>query len=345
MSIAPLNIRTSALTILAAAVLAACGGGGESDNNSGSTHSSTPTPAATTIPLLTSVMPSTYGASSPEKIIFDKINAERMKCGFGAIQQNTLLDTAAKNHGVYVVANKEYGHYETTGKTGFTGVDAVARANAVGYTSKAWISEGISFPSPALADDYATFSVLNQFSGPYHSQTLLAEYTEIGIGFTKAPSATEFGASVLNFGSGDLSVGQLPTATGSAGIRTYPCEGVSGIYPALYGETPSPIARNLSTSPAGHPIMVIGDFQKKLILASAAIIEVPTGRSLPIHRLSTQDNDINAKTLRGPHVGYVLPDVPMLPNTTYSVTISGTNDGQAFTRNFNFSTGSDYVKP
>ena len=42
---------------------------------------------------------------------------------------------------------------------------------------------------------------------------------------------------------------------------------------------------------------------------------------------------LNANTLRGPHVGYVLPDVPMLPNTTYSVTVSGTNDGKAFTRN------------
>lgn len=337
MSIARLNFRTSALTILAAAVLAACGGGGDSDNNSGSTPAPTPTPAATSVPLFTSVTTPTYVASSPEKIIFDKVNAERMKCGFGAIQQNTLLDAAAKNHGEYVVAHKEYSHDETLGKTGFTGIDAVARANAVGYVSKAWISEGISFPSPSLSVDY---SVLSQLSAPYHSQTMLAEYTEIGIGFVKAKSNTEFGAVVFNFGSGSLSIGQLPSATGSSGVRTYPCDGVSGIYPALYGETPSPIARNMSIAPAGHPIMVFGDHQKKLTLTSATIIEVPTGRSLPIHRLSTQDNDINANTLRGPHVGYVLPDVPMLPNTAYSVTVSGTNDGQAFTRNFTFSTGS-----
>lgn len=342
MSIARINIRTSALTILAAAVLAACGGGGESDNNS-TTPTPAPTPAGSSVPLLTSVGTPTYVASSPEKIIFDKVNAERMKCGFGAIQQSTLLDAAAKNHGVYVVANKEYGHDETPGKTGFTGANAVARANAVGYKAGAWVSEGIAFPSLSL--NPVDYSVLSLFSAPYHSQTMLAEYTEIGVGVVKAKSDADFGAVVFNYGSGSLSIGQLPSAAISTGVRTYPCEGVSGIYPALYGETPSPIARNMSIAPAGHPIMVIGDFQQKLTLTSATIIEVPTGRSLPIHRLSTKDNDINANNLRGPHVGYVLPDVPMLPNTTYSVTVSGTNNGQAFTRNFNFSTGKDYMFP
>ncbi len=333
MSIARLNIRTSALTILAAAVLAACGGGGDSDNNG--TPTPTPTPVATSVPLVTSVTIPTYVANSPEKIIFDKINAERMKCGFGAIQQNTLLDTAAKNHAKYNLDHKEFGHYETQGKPGFTGVDAPARAIAAGYKPVAWVSEGISyrhFFSPVATN------VLSQLSAPYHSQTMLAEYTDIGIGYSNMVEG-EVGATVFNYGSGNLEIGQLPSS--SVGVRTYPCEGVTGVYTALYGEVPSPMTRDMSIAPAGHPIMVIGDHNKKLTLTSATIIEMPTGRSLPIHRLSTKDNDINANTLRGPHVGYVLPDVPMLPNTAYSVTVSGTNNGQAFTRNFTFSTGEE----
>lgn len=343
MPIARLNIRTSALTILAAAVLAACGGGGDSDNNSGSTPAPTPTPAATSVPLFTSVTTPTYVASSPEKIIFDKVNAERMKCGFGAINQSTLLDAAAKNHANYLLTNKEFGHSETQGKPGFTGVDAPARAIAAGYKPVAWVSEGISYTSNQPILD----SVLLQLVAPYHSQTMMAEYTEIGIGYVPSPDQyrSQTDAIVFNYGSANLSIGQLPQATGAAGVRTYPCEGVTGVASALYGETPSPINRNMRIAPAGHPIMVFGDHGKKLALISASIIEVPTGRNLPIHRLSTMDNDINAKTLRGSHVGYVLPDVPMLPNTAYSVNISGTNDGQPFTRNFTFSTGSDYIKP
>lgn len=339
MSIASLNIRTSALSILAAAVLAACGGGGDSDNNSGSTPTSTPTPAGTSVPLFTSVTTPTYVASSPEKIIFDKINAERMKCGFGAIQQSTLLDTAAKNHVKYLELNKgAFTHEEIPGKPGFTGLMAPERAIAVGYKPVAWVSEGMSSSIGNPPEE----SVISQLAAPYHSQTMLSEYTELGLGTFRSAA---YDMTVFNYGSASLSIGQLPSATGSAGVRTYPCEGVSGVAPALYVETPQPIARNMTTAPAGHPIMVFGDHQKKLTLTSAAIIEVPTGRSLPIHRLSTKDNDINANYLRGPHVGYVLPDVPMLPNTTYSVTISGTNDGQAFTRNFTFSTGIDYVFP
>lgn len=116
MPIAHLNIRTSALTILAAAVLAACGGGG-SDSSSDNVTVPAPTPSATSVPLLTSVITPTYVASSPEKIIFDKVNAERMKCGFGAIQQSTLLDAAAKNHVKYLELNRgAFTHEEIPGK-------------------------------------------------------------------------------------------------------------------------------------------------------------------------------------------------------------------------------------
>ena len=39
------------------------------------------------------------------------------------------------------------------------------------------------------------------------------------------------------------------------------------------------------------------------------------------------------------HQALVIPDASLMPNTTYAVKIAGTNDGVAFTRNFNFSTG------
>lgn len=341
MSIARLKIRTSALSILAAAVLTACGGGGDVDTPAApTTPVDTPATAVpgVSVPLLTSLPTTTYAANSPEKSIFDQVNAERMKCGFGAIKQNTLLDAAARNHANYIIANKEYNHVETADKAEFTGKDVTARAKKVGYVSIAKMSEGISFP---YFTETLEFSVRTQLSAPYHSQTMLAEYTEMGIGFI--PSKDGFGTTVFTFGSGNLSIGQLPSLDGN--VRTYPCEGVSGVNPALYGEQPSPTYRTLAKAPAGHPIMVIGDYKKVLTITSASVIEVPTGRSLPIHRLSTWVNDINSSILRGSHVGYVLPDVPMRPNTTYSVTISGTNDGKAFTRNFNFGTGNDWVKP
>ena len=90
--------KTLALSITFAAALAACGGGG-----GGTTTTATPT---TPVPvangtIVTSVPVATYAAGSDERIAYDYLNAERQKCGFGLLAQDTRLDASAAAHVSY----------------------------------------------------------------------------------------------------------------------------------------------------------------------------------------------------------------------------------------------------
>lgn len=375
------HAKITGLSVVASAILAACGGGGSDPTTNANTTVTPPIQAAQSVPMLTAVTTPTYAAGSQELDAFNTLNAQRMQCGFGAINQSTLLDLVAKNHSAYQRSMLERNidqadlHSEDPTQPLFKGENPNIRAINQGYKPNggAGVSEVIeqfwgSVPTPASGIpatwiSTGEYDVRTLLSAPYHSMILLAEYTEVGIGrlpsngtytihdptnpvYTAAEKlafADQVNVTTINLGSGSLGVGQLPTATGSAGVRTYPCQGVTGVMPALYGEIPSPLMnRSLAASPAGQPILVLGDYGKVLTLTSASIIEVPTGRSLPIARLSTKTNDPHPEVVMGGNQwGYVLPDVPMLPNTAYSVTVSGTNDGQSFTRNFTFSTGID----
>jgi hypothetical protein len=57
-------------------------------------------------------------------------------------------------------------------------------------------------------------------------------------------------------------------------------------------------------------------------------------------RVSTDENvTLRAPVKYGANDGYIVADTPMLPNTPYKVTITGTNNGAGFTTSFTFTTG------
>ena len=138
-----INAKFLASGLAMAAALTACGGGG------GST-----TPTAVTTPVVTPVVApvaavptftlaspptSTYAVGSAEKKMFDQLNQIRIGGGFGALQQSTQIDQAAKAHADYVITNYFVGgvgspelfklqtngvlgaHVELTGAAGFSG--------------------------------------------------------------------------------------------------------------------------------------------------------------------------------------------------------------------------------
>lgn len=109
-----------ASVIVAAAVLSACGGGGGGTTNAGATLAppNTITPAVITPTFLAANIDSTiytanYAAGSEEASAFTLLNAERVRCGFGSLKQNTKLDDAAYGHVYWKQINGYTGHYQT----------------------------------------------------------------------------------------------------------------------------------------------------------------------------------------------------------------------------------------
>lgn len=330
-------------TLAAAALLSACGGGSDTGL--------TPPPAqvAQSVPLVTSVAEPTYVRGSQEAAAFDHINAERTQCGFGKVAQNALLDKAALNHANYYVDNPGSDpHFEVPGGTGFTAVWPTDRAIAVGYGTNArevlevgslsYRFTNLQFMPALDLNSLLLDASRGLMDVPYHAMAVFSPAIDVGIGWHKTDTVVNGIQSVnsaiyFEYGFGMIVNGQLPTS--GTGIRTYPCNGTSGILPIFYDEWTGGAqvvsGRDLVGNPIGHPIMVFGEYGKTLELTSATITQVSTGTNIPIYALRIKANDPNPQLYRNDWTGYVLPDQGFIPGQSYRATISGKSGGVAFT--------------
>lgn len=315
------------------AVLSACGGGG------GDETATTPSEPAPSDSSINSQIPtSTYATGSEELAAFNLLNAERIRCGFGALQQNAQLDQAALAHADWMLINGIFAHEESTAyPNGFTGVHSYDRATAAGY---AWTDtvEVIAFGDNASKAGRGSKGVRELLSGVYHAPGALLPMKDVGISVREPAdvgmSTLIVPTEILAGTTGDHQL--LSTSE----VLTYPCNGTSGTEYQLTAESPNPVpGRNLSTSPLGHSITVMVRHGQTLGLTSAQMQRVSDGSVVVLRAPVTGDSDPNGMLAYQPHVGYVIPDGPLQPNTAYSVTVNGTNNGAAFTRTFTFTTG------
>lgn len=334
------------------AILAACGGG----SDGGSTASVTTTPAPTTVAssnssakttttstantLVTSVPKTTYVGE--ELAAFNLLNAEREHCGFGLLAQNAKLDVAARGHADYLLLNNKTGHYQLAGDVGFTGANPTARIIASGYNNgKDFTGSEVEHDELTLKNGQGKAGILSLSAAPYHAKELMAgNFRDVGISIrdTNDIGSSKTSGSVTNIELNYLaSVG--PQLFESKKVRTYPCEGSTGIESSLQNESPNPTpGRNLATNPTGSTIVVIGDFGKTLNITSASMTNTVSGADVKLLPAVTADNDTNKRLAS--NEGFLLPDVPLTNSTAYRVNITGTNNGVAFTTDFTFTTGS-----
>ncbi len=360
------NIRPRIACTLAASILGtiltACGGGGGGVGPSNVPTAPTPpvvTGGTTTTPvfiastIVTTAFAGSY-AEAQDLAAFDLLNAQRSMCGFGTLSQNTALDTTARNHANWQLVNGYGGHYEeainsTThvATIGFTGVDPGDRAVTAGYAASTW--------QFSIADDFATlsgttnknygggigaFQTRGLLSAPYHQRSLLDSFREVGISNRTSADVgvATYGARIItqmdlaNYGTAGR---QLPS---TSDVLTYPCQGVTGTAWKMDNEEPAVIAsRNYSLFPTGQPVVVKVRDGQVLTIATASITVTSTGAVVPLQPILTSAND--AHNLVPINEAIIIPDVALVSNTSYTVAISGTNSGQAFIRNFTFSTG------
>ncbi len=347
--------------IAGAAILTACGGGG------GAAPTTTAQPPVVIVPpvinqstqLVTSVPTPTY---TGEKLaVFNRLNEDRDRCGFGKVAQDVRLDVAAQGHADYIVSNSLIdAHNQIAGRSGFTGASIGDRVNNAGYSYSS-ISEGISAtrfgqaPNSSTAGlpyRYPTSSLSliedlkNLYTAPYHLASAMSGYRSIGVGYglrTTFVGTQDFNSShlVLDYGVASTEVNQLPSA---ATVSTFPCEGSSGLNPFFLGENPEPFRGvAYSTAPYGQPVYVYATPGQTLNMTAGSITEVGGGSVAT--RWLNASNDPNS--ILGSNQWFLAPTTYLKNSTFYDVALVGTNTGLvsatnptgSFSKNFRFKTG------
>lgn len=325
---------TGAVAVAVAVALAGCGGGGSSTT-------STATPAVTipTVSIVTSVPAATYAAGSPAAAAYAYLNTERQRCGFGLLAQNAQLDVAASAHANYLVLNQVFGHTEDPTKQGFYGATPQDRTDKAGYSGVSGENIGGGFAGvigqPVGVNDYvlgAKRGMRGLMSAPYHAQSLLSGARELGVGISVSSvnSYEMFIVMELGFPKGVSFQGNDDV------VRTYPCDGTTGTTDLGGGESPSPFPGEANQT-WGQPIMIKG--ATDLRISSASIVN---GANPVAIRAIFGDGQ---KANPNPNYGgmsngqAVIVPVSLAANTSYTVTITGTNKGSAFTKTFTFTTG------
>lgn len=338
---APQSKALLAAVMVASAILAACGGGG-----GGGSPAPAPAPAPVAASsLVTSVPTPTYAAGSQELAAFELLNAERSRCGLGLLAQDTRLDTAAQGHADWAIFNNFTGHVQVAGTPLFTGQLFTDRIAASGYATAGTFTGQDEIFTALGSNDESVFGgargIRELLNAPYHQTNLIGGgFRDIGY---SVRNNTEVGGPQsrvtvqMNPAYRNAAGPQLPA--GDA-VLTYPCEGSTGVIRQLTGETPNPVpGRNLAVNPLGVSIGILVRQGQVLTIASASMTNMATGAPVVLRTPTTAANDPNGPGFLTTSQAFVSADVPLAAMTAHQVTLTGTNNGTAFSRTFTFTTG------
>ncbi|KVL32117.1 serine protease [Burkholderia territorii] len=329
------TISLSALSVAAALALAACGGGGDGGSTNSGSSGNNPNPSnppSTSVPG--TVDSPQYAAGSAQLAAMNLLNQYRTQCGFPALKQNTVLDQAAQNHAKYMGLNGAVTDSEVATNQGFTGMTYVDRAAAAKFPAGAiglGVSVGVATGTGSFSDtQYGQQAVYSLVGGVYHSDVATFPIDTVGIG--EYQTQVSSGASQFTTSWLSMSILNIASKGVSNAPATFPCDGVTGV---PYKETSEiPMPPNVSNTGWGTPISVMGSLSDVIVLQSASI----TGPSGAV-AVQVLNSDSDPNKLLGKYQAVAYPTSPLQPNTAYSVTINGTVNGTAFSRNFSFTTG------
>ncbi|ADG20614.1 CAP domain-containing protein [Paraburkholderia atlantica] len=330
------NISTlTAISFAAMLALAACGGGGGGGDSSGSSsggssnNGSSSTPPASTATSANVTTPQ-YTADSAQLAVFNTLNQQRQQCGFPAFVENTQLDQAAQAHASYMGQNGgTISDTEVATNTGYTGVTYADRAVHFGFPGSGVYTGGASagyYTNATLSEAAYGQQIVNEWlGGVYHIAVAALPVTEIGVGWNET---TYNGYPEIH---SSVSIANLQSLSGNLPL-TFPCQGTTGVPYKEAGEFPTPP----NTSGAfGTPVAVVGNPTDTIVLTSGTYTDT-SGNVITLQVLNST-NDPNQELSAFEAVAY--PAAPLTANTTYSVSLTGTRNGTAFSRNFTFTTG------
>ncbi len=241
----------------------------------------------------------------------------RSLAGMTPLSSNRILERAAKNHDLYMIANNVFGHGERQGDPHFTGASPADRAVYAGYPSR-YVLENISAGNHDIEE-----SIDGLFSAIYHRFGFL-DFTidEVGAAFDTSQS---YGyGSVSTFDMGNKGIASLcdgPEFSGygsctynicadpnkkvsatkfhkaledladqNPAIVLWPFRGARDIPPVFYEEFPDPLPE---CSVSGYPVSV--NFNPLKTNGTPQMLEFSLqneeGDEVPLVRTMRHDND------------------------------------------------------
>lgn len=329
---------------LLAGLLAACGGGSSSGDATpapGGPSQVGTTGAQGSGGVSTAAPAPSYAGGSEELAAFEFLNAERGRCGFGVLAQNPKLDAAARAHADYQLVNNLFTHVEDAAghPSGFTGATMVERYAFQQYTNLGGAVDEISgLTGSADKTGFGVGGIRNLLNAPYHLQGLMSGMRESGVAVRSSTDTGTPTARVLLQWNGAYTLDAGPQLLRADDVLTYPCDGAGGVDRQLTNESPEPVpGRDLRASPLGTSVYIATRAGNTLAVTAAAMTNARTGAAVTLRPAVTAGND--PQQAYGRNEAYVAADAPLDANTTYQVTVSGSNNGAAFTRAFSFTTG------
>jgi uncharacterized protein YkwD len=285
---------------------------------------------------LQAVVPkATYALGSQELAVFEYVNNRRVACGFGLLKQDIRLDASALAHAKYVVSpnSAAISHVESKAISMelFTGANPIDRAFAQGYPANpATFDEdfGAGFFSES---NFAELLASDLMNAPLHLLSMLRSNRDVGIGVFSANR----GAGSLPFKTLVLNMSTTVGTQEPNGVQTFPCE--ASLVPGAFfgGELPDPFpGRNYATDPMGSPIAILSRTGSNLVLSRYSFRKTGSQQELVLNVLSSVNR---SATIRKNEM-VLVPDLPLAPNASYAVSLTGTLDGVAWTKAFTFNT-------
>jgi uncharacterized protein YkwD len=317
---------TAALAALAAAcALVACGGGGGSDNNS---SSATVTSSAAPVGLPSAPASTDVGApAAVGNVAIDGrnwINFRRSQIGLPLMMQSTLIDRAAQAHSDYQRINDTIAHDEVAGKSGFTGVDLLARLNYAGYNVVRPYAYGEVIS--ATSSNSGSYMADELITAIYHRFVIFEPmFKEVGTGSgTTAKNYTYFTADFSASSGFGIGIGR-------GVVATWPFSGQTSVTPNFFSdyEEPDPVP---SKNEVGYPVSVHADITATLTV-QAFTIRPRGGADLDVRLL-----EHNSDTHTPVSAAAIVPLNPLQAATTYDVSFTGIVDNLPVSKTWSFTT-------
>jgi len=308
--------RSQWMLTLAALTLTACGGG--AGNGAGETNVVRPAVASTQEPNA----PQATGDTATDGLNW--FNFRRQQLGLPAVAANTTVDRAAQAHSAY---QTQWGitHYQTEGRTGFTGVclydneadpqcqpAKVSRLESANYRF-AQRSYAFGEVISAMSDSSGANAAEGLIGAIYHRFVIFEPmFKEAGVGKAVNPNGVTY--FTTNFVSDGLEM----ACAARGRIVHYPFAGQQGVPPKSFTDTqvPDPVPEK---NEVGYPVSMHADIIARLNVQSFTV-QPRGGAPLAVRTLtSATDPEHTSST-----VAAVVPLAVLAPNTTYEAQFVGT---------------------
>lgn len=337
--------------VICTAALTGCGGGGGT-----TTTTTTVTSPTTSTPVATATACSiTAQTGDIASGALAQLNSYRSAAFLGAslspallLSSDANLVKAAGNHANYLSLLPSSSpnidprtHDEVSTNPCFTGVDVSARIAATGNTDKI-VGEDFSETSLATAvvSNDATLaanagaSIVNGlFDAVYHRMSLLSNFTHAGVAW-QSSSNTNLPPTILTI---DLSQRQINSYSN---LITYPYSGQTGVLlDWLVDESPCPLGCNNTGALAGLPITIQTD-GRALVVSSFTVTSISGSvlGTVLTAKAGAYSADANLIAENAYDRAAFVPNAPLSPNTTYTVTVVGTTGGAPLNKSWTFTT-------